>query len=96
MVDMSDRTRWTPVADPNLRLDADGRLGTVHLQMRVRIGEQVLDEHLFVLLRSIDGNRTVAQLAHHLDIGPIPLLRQVLSLMRRGWCRWAETPASER
>ncbi|MCH9680500.1 MAG: hypothetical protein K0V04_03620, partial [Deltaproteobacteria bacterium] len=38
VVDMPDRSEWVPVADPSIRLQAEGRLGTIDLELSVRIG----------------------------------------------------------
>lgn len=95
VVDMPDRNSWAPVADPTTRLEAEGRLGTMDLELCVRIGGVVLDREMFVLLRAMDGQRTVSDLAERLEEDPVKLLRRVLELMRRRWCRWAQPPTCE-
>jgi carbamoyltransferase len=96
VVPMPDRGSWTPVADPTIRIEAEGRLGEIDLELRVRIGRRVLDRESFVLLRAMDGRRTVSELATRLEVEPRQMLRRVLEFMRRGWCRWSETPRGDR
>lgn len=92
VVDMPDRSTWVPVADPSTRLEAEGRLGTIDMQLRVRIGGTVLERDTFALLRAMDGRKTMVELAMRFEEDPGTMLRRVLQLMRRGWCRWAQTP----
>lgn len=96
IVEMPDRSSWAPAADPGIRLEAEGTLGEIDLQLRVRIGRFVLDRETFVLLRAMDGRRTVAELASRLEVEPKPMLGRILQLMRRGWCRWTGTPRGDR
>ena len=92
VVDMPDRSAWVPVADPSIRLEAEGRLGLIDLELCVRIDGVVLDRDTFALLRAMDGRRTIQDLVTRFEEDPSTMLRRVLELMRRGWCRWAQHP----
>lgn len=94
VVDMPNRMNWVPVADPSILVEAEGRLGKTNLALRVRIGQDTVDRDTFLLLRAMDGNKTVADLALQLHLKHQIALRRTLHLMRREWCHWAGAPTA--
>jgi carbamoyltransferase len=96
VVPMPDRMEWVPVSDPRTRLELRGVLGELDLQLGVTIGGRLLTHDEFVMLRMMDGVRSVRELARACGRGELPALRLVLKLMRLGWCRWDTVPDGNR
>ncbi|MCR9161124.1 MAG: carbamoyltransferase [Nannocystaceae bacterium] len=93
IVQLPDRGDWTPRADPNLKINAHGRLGYREMDLVVSLGGEVLDARTFALLRAMDGRRTLRELADRFEVSLVSMLRSVLGCMRKQWCGWTEVPA---